>query len=140
MFCQQVDLHLSDGSFYRAAVPSGASTGGPFLLQSSFFDHALTCCDMQTHAYMYASAFEKFTFVVVGADLVMGRVEAYHACRLFWVFFLSDPPQKRFISAMGFVATGTYEAVELRDGGKDYMGKGVRKVKKKSLLCTSSTT
>jgi enolase len=31
---------------------------------------------------------------------------------------------------MGFVATGTYEAVELRDGGKDYMGKGVRKVKK----------
>jgi enolase len=45
-------------------------------------------------------------------------------------FFLSDPPQKRFISAMGFVATGIYEAVELRDGGKDYMGKGVRKVKK----------
>jgi enolase len=47
----ETDLHLSDGSFYRAAVPSGASTG-------------------------------------------------------------------------------TYEAVELRDGGKDYMGKGVRKVKK----------
>jgi enolase len=44
----EADLHLSDGSFYRAAVPSGASTG-------------------------------------------------------------------------------TYEAVELRDGGKDYMGKGVRK-------------
>jgi hypothetical protein len=36
---------------------------------------------------------------------------------------------------MGFVATGTYEAVELRDGGKDYMGKGVRKVKK-FLCCT----
>lgn len=36
---------------------------------------------------------------------------------------------------MGFVATGTYEAVELRDGGKDYMGKGVRKVKK-ILCCT----
>jgi enolase len=42
----ETDLHLSDGSFYRAAVPSGASTGGPFLLQSSFFDHRLTCSDM----------------------------------------------------------------------------------------------
>lgn len=46
----------------------------------------------------------------------------------FVVFYfpLSKP---RSISLFLFSSPGIYEAVELRDGGKDYMGKGVSKVR-----------
>jgi hypothetical protein len=44
-----------------------------------------------------------------------------------WFFFPLSKPQT--ISLFLFSSPGIYEAVELRDGGKDYMGKGVSKVR-----------
>ncbi|KAG5013113.1 hypothetical protein JHK86_025374 [Glycine max] len=65
----EVDVILSDGSFHRAAVPSGASTG--------------FACYIDVH----------------------------------WL-------QSLISSGYGM---GVYEALELRDGGSDYLGKGVLK-------------
>ncbi len=42
-------------------------------------------------------------------------------------FFPLSKPQS--ISLFLFSSPGIYEAVELRDGGKDYLGKGVTKVR-----------
>jgi len=48
-------------------------------------------------------------------------------CRILWSFFPLSKPQS--ISLFLFSSPGIYEAVELRDGGKDYLGKGVTKVR-----------
>lgn len=37
----QADVHLSDGSWYRAAVPSGASTGESLLFRFVSYAHLL---------------------------------------------------------------------------------------------------
>ena len=75
-----MDVTLSDGTWARAAVPSGASTGKILL-------------------YLMKQTVNNHYFLVIIRC-------AYDSCVL-----------------------GVYEALELRDGGKDYLGKGVTKVK-----------
>jgi enolase len=80
----QVDVCCSDGTFARAAVPSGASTGELFPTGR--------CC------------------LVIDIKLYLPHIT--------------------------LLLIGVYEALELRDGGSDYMGKGVSKVCPKNLRVT----
>lgn len=90
-------MTLSDGSFARAAVPSGASTGMPLSFPDPIFNQ---------YVILYF-----FSYIQRNLRLRLENSYMYVCLKL------------RF-----YLILGIYEALELRDGGSDYLGKGVSKV------------
>ncbi|RVX11984.1 Enolase 2 [Vitis vinifera] len=99
----EVDIGLSNGAKVSAAVPSGASTGkgiGRILERLGAFSF------LRSH-YLRS---------------LLTKLE-----ELFPIIFNNMSTLLTFFSCYLFCFLGIYEALELRDGGSDYLGKGVSK-------------